>query len=499
MADQQLVIQVQAQIGDAQAQLQAVQAQVAGLGATGAAAVAPVQGLGSAFGAFLGGIAVIAVERLASKLVQFGKDAVAAFTKADAAAREFEGVLQERGISIANSLKASTATEKIGGVAGFMPEDIQQAMTNNITKLDSGADAVLGFSVAMDDARIKGISLATAVQSVTIAAEGSLKSLRQFGITTNKDVNGNLLTENQLLKEMAQNMKGGLATYLQTPLGMIDRMKVSVQELKESLGKLVTQGFAPVAAMTYGFSTGLTAALAVVNGGAIPAFNNLAVVGIRVAQVFFNIGMVARTAFDLVGTGIAGIAAALVALVTGGGLSGAKAAMDVMLANMTTLGQDLIDGNKAFNTAANTMSTQTPAQVAAANLKQLQDLLNGIVNDTAGSGTKVAAAWEAAFAPLKLLSGSIPNLAKYVGNLSSSFVLKTELKITIADSTSPSSSKGPSASLPPSVAGAVHAAVQKSLRTATRGVVNQPTSHAAGGFVNFAPFTLGTGFPMGGN
>ena len=268
MADQQeLIILLQAQLGDTLGQLKAVQNQVTSMGSAAQGAAAPVTKLGSTFSAVLGGVAVTALTMLSRKMMQFGKDAVDAFTKSDAAAKEFANTLEQRGLSQVNAQLAVGAVEQMAVPAGFDPEEIQQAMSNVIVKMHNGANATSAFESAMNNARIKGISLATSVQSVTIAAEGSLKALRQFGITTNKDVNGNLKTEAQLLKEIAENTKGGLTTYMSTPLGMIDRMKVSLQQLKEAIGQGLTSVFAPVASATFGFSSALVAALVRSQGG----------------------------------------------------------------------------------------------------------------------------------------------------------------------------------------------------------------------------------------
>jgi hypothetical protein len=288
-------------------------------------------------------------------------------------------------------------------------------MTNTITKLGSGTFATQGFAIAMDDARIKGISLATAVQSVTIAAEGSLKALRQFGVTQTKDVNGNLKTMSELLKEMAANMKGGLATYLQTPLGMIDRMKVSLQELKESIGGALTNAFAPVAQMTTGFATALVAMIAT-SDSAVPALNQLAVSGAKIAKWFYD----------------AAISMKMFAVSTYIPLN----AHDTKVKEDTF--QRLYNAKQDADTAANkvieNLTTATPASTVTDYLKQLSDLLKGVISNSdaaTAAGVQTAAAWEVAFAPLTLLSGNIPQLAKYIGNLASNFVLRSKLDITV--------------------------------------------------------------------
>ena len=430
MADQQeLIIQLQAQIGNTIAQLQAVQNQITSMSATAQGAAAPVTKLGSTFSAVLGGVAVAALTMLSRKMMQFGKDAVDAFTKSDAAAKEFANTLEQRGLSQVNAQLAVGAVEQMAVPAGFDPEEIQQAMSNVIVKMHNGANATSAFESAMNNARIKGISLATSVQSVTIAAEGSLKALRQFGITTNKDVNGNLKTEAQLLKEIAENTRGGLTTYMNTPLGMIDRMKVSLQQLKEAIGQGLTSVFAPVASATFGFSSALVAAIGSINVS-IPAFNQLAIMGARIGQVFFNVGMVIRSVFDIVGT----LAAALAAMATGN----FKGAIDVMKENIKTLWDDAVAGNKAVNEAIKNIGSSTPESEVEKQMAELQKLIAGIQTGADGAA-KSTEKWMAAFAPLKLLSGSVPALAKYVGNLSSSFVLRSQLDININDNTKPAS------------------------------------------------------------
>jgi len=457
MADQQeLIIQIQAQLGDTLAQLKAVQDQINNLGTAGKNATTPVTGVGKTFGAVLGGVITTALAKISRKLIQFGKDAVDAFTKSDAAAKEFANTLEQRGLSQINAQLAVGVVEQMSVPAGFDPGEIQQAMSNVIVKMHNGANAVSAFQSAMDNARIKGISLATSVQSVTIAAEGSLKSLRQFGITTNKDVNGNLKTEVQLLKEISENTRGGLTTYMNTPLGMIDRMKVSLQQLKEAIGQGLTSVFAPVASATFGFSSALVAAIGSINVS-IPAFNQLAIMGARIGQVFFNVGMVIRSVCDIVGTW----AAALAAMATGN----FKGAIDVMKENIKTLWDDAVAGNKAVNEAIKNIGSSTPESEVEKQMAELAKLLAGVQTGADGAA-KSTEKWMAAFAPLKLLSGSIPNLAKYVGNLSSSFVLRSVLEININDNTKPAGNT-----------------VQQSVKTAVTSAVSTAASFYSGSTV----------------
>jgi hypothetical protein len=437
MADQQLIIQLQAQIGDTLSQLQVVQAQVNGIAAAGAAAAAPVTGLGAAFAGALGGIALAALQQLSRKFIQFGKDAVDAFTKADSAARQFQNTLVQRGLTQESALVASNAIGSISVTAGFEPEAMQQAMSNMIVKMNSGKDATLGMQIAMDNARIKGITLATSIQSVSIAALGSLKSLRQFGITTNKDVNGNLKTANALLKEMADRTKGGLATYMASPLGMIDAMKVSMQELKEAIGAGLTNAFAPVAQAVKGFAGALAAGLSA-EAGTIGALNGIAIGAATVAKWLFDATKNAELFWISIKPPTKGFD---------------------RQAFFNEVYNQKFAGDTAMDKFIEDLKKGPDASVKDY-MKDLEALIADIQTGEDGA-TKSTEKWMAAFAPLKLLSGSIPNLAKYVGNLSSSFVLRSVLDINIHDNTT-------------NPGGPVQKAVDRSLRQATRGVT-QPT------------------------
>lgn len=451
MADQQeLIILLQAQVSDALTQLAAVQQQVTSMNATTAAAAAPVTKLGSVFGGVVGGIAVAAVNQLSRKLVTFGKDAVDAFTKSDAAAKEFQNTLVQRGLTQENAFKASGAVGNLAGVSGFEPEEIQQAMSNVIVKMHNGANATVAFQAAMDNARIKGISLATSIQSVTIAAEGSLKSLRQFGITTNKDVNGNLKTEAQLLEEIKENTKGGLETYMNTPLGMIDRMKVSLQELKEAAGKYLTEAFAPAAQVVTGFSQSLVAMFSASSASG-ESLRQLAIFGARTGQVFFNLGAAVQFAINNL-TPLGSIIDAI---------RGKKATNQ----DISDTIDKWVDANQAANEVVKNLREGTPQAEAQKQMEELEKLIAGIQIGE-DNATKSTEKWMAAFAPLKLLSGSIPNLAKYVGNLSSSFVLRSVLEININDNTKPAGNT-----------------VQQSVKTAVTSAVSTAASFYSGSTV----------------
>jgi hypothetical protein len=388
------------------------------------AVVPPVNLLGQTFKTALGVVGIASVAQLAQRIKQFGIDAVSSFTKADSAAKEFQNTLVERGLSRQEALQASNIVGGIGGNVGLMPEDIQQGITSIATKLREGKDAALGFNVALDAMHVLGGSFATAVQRVAIAAEGSLKALRQFGITTNKDVNGNLKTTNQLLQEMANNMKGGLATYLQTPLGMIDRMKVSIESLKIAIGKGLTDAFAPVAQWTRGFANALTAMI-VASSSATPALNQLALSGAQIAKSFYD----AAKSFQIFAV------STFIPL--------DKHEAKVKQDTLDRLHKEKQDADAAANKVIESLTTSTPQSDVADYLKQIDALLKketADADDTSAAAIKVGSSFQAAFAPLTLLSGNIPQLAKYIGNLSSKFVLRSTIDINLHDGTGTRSS-----------------------------------------------------------
>ena len=411
---------------------------LAGVGNSVKAVVPSVNGLGQTFKTALGVVGIASIGQIVTKLKAFAQDAVKAFTEADSAERQFMNTLEQRGVSTTNALSAASAVAGMAVPAGFEPEVIQQAIGNMTIKMNSGADATLGMSIAMDDARAKGLSLANAVQQVSIAALGSLKALRQFGITTNKDVNGVLKDANTLLREMAANVKGSLATFMASPMGMVATMKVSLQELKETVGGILTTAFAPVAAMVTGFARAISI-MAGTSIAAVDPLTQLAITAEKVGSWFYTAALKIQYFYAQWGAGQIsvdtknGVGGFLKSL---GGI-GPFVEKDSLNAKQTELDrikQAIATAQGAVNADIIKMQNSTPEERMAEYWKTLEAAMAGVIpdmNDTVAAATKMGAAFQAAFAPLTLLSGNIPQLAKYIGNLSSSFVLRSELKITV--------------------------------------------------------------------
>ena len=474
--ERELIVRLEAEIGDATAKLDAVGDKIAGLSSTadgsGKAITKSFAGIG-----LVAGTAVVAISALVRKAWTMGSAFVKAYTDADAAARQFYNTLETRGLSAQKAMATGAAIDKLGIASGYTPEDLSQALANLTIKFSSGTQVSKGFQIALDNARAKGITLSTSIQQVTTAALGSLKALRQFGLTTNKDVNGNLMTTDQLLEEMARRVNGGLTTSINSAFGAMQSAAVAMQEMKESAGALVTQAFAPLATYATGAAQSMLAAFTAgtfLNG----QFNDLTVSGAKLGKFMFNVAMTVRMATlayeDLnIATRKWFTGQALLDIFKGKNpLEGEGAKWDKML-------QDWTDGMAAADTKIKELENTTPEERAKAALKEIQQLIKGVTTTAVDGADTAGSKWQAAFQPLKLLSGNLPELTKYIGNLGSNFLFKSRLDIYTHDDGG-SGDKG----------GNLTDDSNRRLRKAVRGVVNeavQGSTVGSHGTVNFLP------------
>jgi hypothetical protein len=365
------------------------------------------------------------VYRLGRSVLEFGKQCVAAFTAANASAMEFQNTLTSRGMDPTEAMNLTNLVDELAISTGFIRNDLNQAMTQLVIRFGSGTLATKAFEVALDNARAKGIPLQTSMQQVSIAALGSLKALRQFGIQTNKDLQGNLLTPLQNLELMTERVKGGMETFIKTPLGQLERAKAAIDEFKTALGSVLIGVVGPFAQFFTFVLKGIADSIFGTGevGKAIVLTKEKTVETISVAITWAS--RLART--------IATIALLISAIqISMGMLQGVILSMAAVVAfeEIAKGEKFLLDQLDKFSKSTNDPFKDYRESIDAINLKIAG--LTGIgedAEDAADGVGKFVAAWE----PLKLISGNLPELSKFVGNLSSGFTItkRSEFLITI--------------------------------------------------------------------
>lgn len=152
---------------------------------------------------------------------------------------ENTAVVKDRFVQVINKNKLSfealkLATDEVSEAyikLGFDDEETALVFSKNlqITKDVTEAKKMLGLEA--DLARAKNIGLSEAGTAVTLAMTGSSRILKQFGI----DLDDNA-TKAQVMDALLQRVGGSAEAYSKSYSGALDTMKVSWQNLQETLG-----------------------------------------------------------------------------------------------------------------------------------------------------------------------------------------------------------------------------------------------------------------------
>jgi hypothetical protein len=351
------------------------------------------------------------VYRAARMISAFARASVDAFTQANASARQLQDTLMTRGgIDLPTALGMTELMDDLSLTTGFIKKDLNQAMTQLVIRFGDGKTALQAFEVAMDRSSKLGIPLSEAMQTTSIAALGSLKALRQFGIQTNKDLQGNLLTPLELLAQMAEKVKGGLETAIGSPLGQLQRATAAWNEFKTAIGSLFIKVIGPLSEFFTFIVNGISKSIfgTEMIGSAVVLTKDQIVKAI--AQIIDILAIAAGIISGImIGIGIfTGDVKSLI-----GGV--------VLLATSTAT---LISLNNKLQQFAS--SDTDPLKAYRESMVELRksyaDFIGGIgdgADEATDSASKFVAAWE----PLQLLSGNLPALSRFVGNLASGFVM----------------------------------------------------------------------------
>lgn len=117
-------------------------------------------------------------------------------------------------------------------MSGFDDEDLQDAFSDLTRTTGSAKTAMSSMSIVADLARAKNISLASAAKIVGRVQNGNTGILKRYGIELGKNA-----TAQDALAAMQKKFGGAAEAYGKTTAGSIDRAKVAVGNLQESIGK----------------------------------------------------------------------------------------------------------------------------------------------------------------------------------------------------------------------------------------------------------------------
>lgn len=198
------------------------------------------------------------VEGFGGKLEKFGKVAAAAFAAAAAAAAAYAGKLAIEGVKaaiedeaaqnrLANALKNVTgATEaqiaavekqilKTSLATGVSDEKLRPALQRLATATGSVKESQDLLSLALDVSAATGKDVETVANALGKAYEGNLTSLTRLGIGIGA-AEAKTLGLDGTMQKLSETFSGAATVQANTLEGQINRLKVTFDETKESVG-----------------------------------------------------------------------------------------------------------------------------------------------------------------------------------------------------------------------------------------------------------------------
>jgi hypothetical protein len=208
------------------------------------------------------------VQSFGDKMGKFGKIAGAAFAAASAAALAYAGVLLKQGVESAIAdeaaqAKLATTLQNVTGatdaqIAAVENQILQTSLLTGLTddelrpsferlvRATKDSDAALKLqSIAVDVAAGSGKSLEAVTNAMAKAAEGNTASLAKLGVgLTSAQLK--TMSMDEITKQLGDTFANQAAVKADTFAGKMARLKVAIDEGKETIGSFVLDAITPM-------------------------------------------------------------------------------------------------------------------------------------------------------------------------------------------------------------------------------------------------------------
>ena len=332
--------------------------------------------MSSSFTSALSSIAsAIGVTFSVAAVVNFGKASVKAFAESQAAAASLANTISNLGGSSGLTKNIQSMIDGLEQMSGFDDADISNAFRDLYTQTGNSAKATEALNVAMNMAAIEHTTVAAAATNVYNVMLGLSRTMKNYGMTVREGA-----TDMDYLRELGQKMAGGLSSNLETLDGKIRKTKTSWENFKEAVGGAL----APIVAPALDSAT--------------EVLNNL-----QLADAWNT--MLWTTGYENFDT-------------------------------LSDLGKEMgAEWRRSFLAALAGNENLTDVAVGAfdktskggSDVEDAIEYLKTYKNAVADESKEFQAAW----APINIVGGNLPELTKYIGNLRQASQLKLNVDITI--------------------------------------------------------------------
>jgi hypothetical protein len=226
-----------------------------------------------------------------TKVVQFGKASLQAFSEDEQAATRLSQSVKNLGLAFEDT-RISKFISDLEATSGVLDDSLRPAMQALLNTTGSVAKSQELMALALDMSRASGVDVATVSKDLSKAFVGQTRSLSKYN-TGLSQVELTTKSFGELQEILQTQFKGQSAAYLDTYAGKVSLLNVAYANMQETIGKGLVDAFATLSG-DKGIDGGITAMDAFADSVA-DTTRGVA----NLVTAFQDLGTYASTAFDL--------------------------------------------------------------------------------------------------------------------------------------------------------------------------------------------------------
>ena len=172
---------------------------------------------------------------IALKIVEFGKESVAAFKADQKSALAFDNTLKNLNLTM-TGMAAENWIDRLSMASGIMSDKLRPAFQDLIRATGDYTKSQELLNTAINTSRSSGADLETVANDIAQAYVGNVKGLKKYNLgLTNTQLTA--MSFQQIIDKLNSSFGGSNAAYLNSYAGKMDQLAVGTTKAKEIIGK----------------------------------------------------------------------------------------------------------------------------------------------------------------------------------------------------------------------------------------------------------------------
>lgn len=168
-------------------------------------------------------------------IVKFAKESVNAFKETEQSAMLLDHTLKTIGVSDSQIAQVEQFVNTLEQTTHYDDSEIRKALQDLTLKFGDANVAMKVLTVSMEASRARGEDLATTTSKISLGLLGNTRALKEYGIVANDN-----MSQMEVLNAIYEKTSGSIATFGDTAAGASENLKISLGNLKETIGSSLT-------------------------------------------------------------------------------------------------------------------------------------------------------------------------------------------------------------------------------------------------------------------